>query len=220
MDFLTFITKMTEIGVASFAKVAAAAAWPIAIVVLALKFRVSVGGLLSRLTEATLPGGISTKFTPFIDRAETKAEAIPEPDVDATNVVQNVEVREFIQQASLEPGVIEANPTGVIMEMWLKVIGAAESLCRAKDASILASSTKRPMPDRKLFQEMMHRQLILPNEYSLLLDLQAIRNHAAHSQTNRPSSYDAERFRAMSEKLILTWALRENDPANADAPRE
>ncbi|WP_155627422.1 hypothetical protein [Burkholderia cepacia] len=209
MDLLTFISKIFEVSVSSLAKIASAAAWPVAVVLLALKFRTSVGALLSRLTEATLPGGISTKFSPDLDRAE--AAALTLPAAPNLPIQGEEEVRDIVDQTSVEPAVIAANPTGVIMEMWLKVVGAATDLLMLRPLTQISSSIRkgRGSEERTVFNELMAKQLITPEEFSLVSDLRTIRNRAAHSQSDRPSANDADRFRALAEKLILTWAVRE-----------
>ncbi|PLZ01140.1 hypothetical protein CY652_17820 [Burkholderia sp. WAC0059] len=190
MDFWTFVSKLIE-----------ALAWPGVVLYLILKFRDRFESLLGRLTEATLPGGITGKFSLDIEKAQEVVNEIPEPE---PAVIAEIERGNPIE---MDNRALKINPSGVIMEMWQKVLGQAKELLESGGALQEPSTAGRPLPPQTLFRMLETRNLVTPEEMKLVNQLHSIRNAVAHSQTQATPA-DADRYRAFSEKLILTWVVR------------
>jgi hypothetical protein len=105
-------------------KVFDAAAWPITVLVLVFKFSDRVRDLLDKLTEVSLPGGISGKFEQPLKSAEKLAERLDQTEA--------VEVG--VKAAEDDPVALNANPTGVIMEAWKGLEAIGSDLYQASDA--------------------------------------------------------------------------------------
>ncbi|MFP3798447.1 hypothetical protein [Paraburkholderia sp. SIMBA_027] len=190
MDFFTFVSKAIE-----------ALAWPGVVLYLILKFHDRFESLLGRLTKATLPGGISTEFATDLERAAKVVDEIPEPERTVINEIDRTATTET------DTRILTTNPSGVIMEMWQKVLGQAKELLDSSGAHQNLSSNKRPIPPQTLFRTLQEQNLVTPEEMKLVTELRSIRNAVAHSQT-QASPDDADRYRAFAEKLILTWVVR------------
>ncbi|WP_175804979.1 hypothetical protein [Burkholderia ambifaria] len=190
MDGLEFTSKVIE-----------AVAWPGTIVVLVFKFSDRFRDLLGKLTEVTLPGGISGKFEAPLRKAEYLREQI---QLDFGDDV-DVEVEDVPET---DPVALSANPTGVIMEAWkeLNLVGA--DLVNSSDLSVtnrLIFATAGPTE----IVNLLIREKQLPDaEVHLLRELQQIRNRAAHSVRDRPTPDDAERFLSLVHSLKLAWLGR------------
>lgn len=188
MDFWTFISKIIE-----------ALAWPSVVLYLILKFRDRFGSLLDRLTEATLPGGISGKFAPAFERAQEMVNEIPEPELAGGEEIEREIPSEKDDRA------LEINPSGVIMEMWQKVLAQAKELLESSGTQSITAG--RPLSPLKLVRTLEANNLITHDESKLVDELRSIRNAVAHSETQATPA-DADRYRSFSEKLILTWVVR------------
>ncbi|WP_175663088.1 DUF4145 domain-containing protein [Burkholderia ambifaria] len=186
MDWLTFISKLIE-----------ALAWPITIFLLALKFRDRVQELLGKLTEISLPGGISGKFEAPLQSAEQIAHELDlDLGADAT------------EESKTDPIALAANPTGVIMEAWkeLALVGAdliLMSRVPGMDLQIVSGAV-----GKDVLRELEKRGLIPDNEVKLLRELREIRNRAAHSTDRRPTVTEAERFLSIVKALESAWIGR------------
>lgn len=188
MDWLTFASKVID-----------AVAWPITVLVLVLRFSDRVRDLLGKLTEVSLPGGISGKFERPLKDAEQLAERL-----DQTPEVMEVDV----EVPEDDPVALHANPTGVIMEAWkgLEAIGA--DLYQASDAPRRDKMLMYTSGNSGVIDGLEHEKLIPDEEISLLRELRSIRNRAAHSTTDRPTPDEAERFVSLVRTLERVWLVR------------
>jgi hypothetical protein len=181
MDWLTFISKVIS-----------AIVWPAVAVFVVCKFRRSFSTLLGRLTKAEFPGGVKLEMAV----AEVLGNEIPE----APDAVRR-------DAAPYDPIALRANPAGVIMETWLALIAAAKA-----HLDLLAPAGSRPntlqlLVDESYVIRQMHDLGLLPaSEYALQKQLRRVRNQAAHDGDARPTPEDAERFRALADKLMFSWA--------------
>lgn len=187
MDGLTFASKVLE-----------AVAWPITVLVLAFKFSDRVRDLLDKLTEVSLPGGISGKFEKPLKSAEKLAERLDQTEAVAVGV----------EAPKDDPVALIANPTGVIMEAWkgLEAIGA--DLYQASDASSRDKMLMYTSGNQHVLSALEEDKLIPDDEIQLLRELSSIRNRAAHSTTGRPTSEAAERFVSLVRLLTGVWIGR------------
>ncbi|WP_152603268.1 MULTISPECIES: hypothetical protein [Burkholderia] len=202
MDSLTFISKIFEVSVSSLAKIVSAAAWPIAIVLLALKFRTSVGALLSRLTEATLPGGISWKFQQPLDDALqlAKESGLLSTEDERSNVADPIET--------------DANPAGVIMESWARLMSVAADLIQSSNVSNRDRMLMYMPENRNSSLSYLAEERVVPgDEIKLISELQTIRDRAARATTNPPTPADASRFVSIVRALEVAWVGRISNSA-------
>lgn len=185
MDWVTFASKALD-----------AVVWPITVLVLVFKFSDRFRELLGKLTEVSLPGGISGKFEQPLKEVEQLAKELPKAFDGG------------LQLAEGDPIALLANPTGVIMEAWKGLEAIASDLYQASDAprrdKMLNYSSKHPQGIAALEYE----KLIPNEEISLLRELRSIRNRVAHSTVDRPTPEDAERFTSVVRTLELVWLAR------------
>lgn len=190
MDFWTFISKLAD-----------ALAWPGVVLYLVLQFRNRFESLLDRLTEASLPGGITGKFSPAFERAQEVVDEIPEPEPAIVSGMERGAAIEADARAT------ETNPSGVIMEMWQQLLAQAKELLESSGVRQGSSTVGRALPSQTLFRMLKEHNLVKPEEMKLVDELRSIRNAVAHSQ-KKALPADAERYRSFAEKLILTWVVR------------
>lgn len=198
MDWLTFVSKVVE-----------ALAWPVTIGFLVLKFRDRFQELLGKLTEVSLPGGITGKFEVPLRKAELLREQL---SLDFDNAVPSVE--ESVPEA--DHVALSANPTGVIMEAWKELNHLGYDLIQSSDLpsrSKLMYATKR---NKEVVSALAAEKLVPNEEIELLRELQQIRNRAAHSVSDRPTPDDAERFLSLVYSLKVAWLTR----MSAQEPRD
>ncbi|NIF55574.1 hypothetical protein F3J19_26380 [Burkholderia sp. Ax-1724] len=186
MDWLTFTSKVIE-----------AAAWPITVIVLVFRFSERFGELLGKLTEISLPGGISGKFEKSLDTAEQVAKTIETP----------AELQVLSAAANDDVLALNANPTGVIMEAWKGLEAVGGDLYQASDATNSDRMLMYVSKHQGVLDVLEQERRIPENEVELLRELRSIRNRAAHSK-ERPTPEEAERFVALVRTLELQWMVR------------
>lgn len=189
MDFWTFVSKVID-----------ALAWPGLLLFLILKFRDRFGSLFDRLTEATFPGGFAGKFSPALERAKEVADEILPPQSDVAAQIEHT------NPIATDERALEANPSGVIMEMWQAVIAQAKELVETLGGRETVSSSRFVNP-AKIRGTLDGLHLATPEELQLFDELRLIRNDVAHSKV-RATPADAGRYRSLAEKLILQWVVR------------
>ncbi|HIE5947161.1 MULTISPECIES: DUF4145 domain-containing protein [Burkholderia cepacia complex] len=178
-------------------KIVEAVAWPATVLVLVFKFSDRFRDLLGKLTEVTLPGGISGKFETPLDNAEQIAREL---NLEAPDELQ-LDVRQ-------DPVALSANPAGVIMESWKDLEAMAAELLVAlpmpgRDTEIASGKL-----GKDVLKDLVSRGLIPEKEVELLRELREIRNRAAHATKQRPTSEEAERFTALVGSLKVAWLVR------------
>ncbi|KAB1593828.1 hypothetical protein C5O75_007805 [Burkholderia cepacia] len=184
MDGLEFTSKIVE-----------AVAWPGTVLVLAYKFSDRFRDLLGKLTEVTLPGGISGKFETPLKNAEHLAEQL-QLDFSGDDGI------EFTP----DPIALDANPTGVVMEAWKELNSVAGDYLAMADVS--RGDRVTAAAERDFIRLIEREKLIPPDEITLLRELREIRNRAAHSTTDRPTRDEAERFVTLVRALENLWVGR------------
>ncbi|WP_053567901.1 hypothetical protein [Caballeronia cordobensis] len=196
MDSPTFLLKLVEISMTSSAEILKAVAWPIVVLILAFEFREQWIALLRRMTKLEILGA-SSEFSQDLESLIPAAAKIHVPASEAANEAAQV----VAEQTRVSETVLEANPSGVIMEMWAKVRSTA-----AEIANELLADTRGRLAQNSI-PNLYAKGFITDEEFELAEELGRLRNEVARGKM-KPSTLDAERFRAMSEKLILSWVVR------------
>lgn len=186
MDGLEFTSKVIE-----------AVAWPGTVVVLVFKFSDRFRDLLGKLTEVTLPGGISGKFETPLKNAEHLAEQL-EIDFSSDDGI------EFTP----DPIALSANPTGVIMESWKELEAMGAELLASTSWPGRDTELARSIHGKDVIKELEARGFVTIKEFELLRELREIRNRAAHSISDRPTPEEATRFVSLVGSLKAAWLVR------------
>jgi hypothetical protein len=138
---------------------------------------------------------------PALLTAGEVADELPEPEVPANDYIKAA------AKTETDSRILQSNPSGVIMEMWQKVLSQGKELLDSQPGLIPPDAKKRPVPPQTLFRLLLENKLVTSEEMTLVNELRTIRNEVAHSKT-QASPEDADRYRAFAEKLILTWVVR------------
>jgi len=123
-------------------QLAGALAWPLAVLVIALLFRVQVVTLVARLDELRW-GNTSARFSRKLDRLERRALASPAPPVADTvpELALSGDHARFLQLLELSPG-------AAVIDAWARVEEGVESLRRRGKSAAL------PRPVRSMLAEL------------------------------------------------------------------
>jgi hypothetical protein len=170
MDILTFIAELFK-----------AAAWPIAVVVIALLFRTQFRELLVRLKKGKV-GPAEFEFEQSVKALTEEAPELiaPTPGFGTPSVQ-----------------LVASNPRAAILEAWLGVEDAVQKLARSRDISP-SSSARNPLA----LVRALERSQALDSQQSVLFnDLRALRNQAAHDSEFSPSTDSVLSYAQLAKSL-------------------
>ena len=171
MDVLTFIAELFK-----------ASAWPVAVVTVALVFRKQFRGLLGRLKKGKV-GPAEFEFENAVLELQQEAAELKLPAASQSAVPS-------LSQATLEP-------RAVILQSWLEVEAAVESLAR-KHGLFNALAT----PSSSHLVRALKRAGVLKPEYvGVFSELRLLRNQAAHERDFNPSPESVQAFARLAKEL-------------------
>jgi hypothetical protein len=203
--------------------VLSAVAWPFAAVFIIRLFKKEIIERIPKLSELSLPGGISAKFREGLAKVEAEVSAVPPPGieghVDVSEAPDTVSASATISGTATitaDPTVrddmaLRANPTGVVMESWKEL----EEKLRAF-AILKIGPRMEKAPPSKIALNLRNAGLIDMREYTSLHQLIELRNLAAHSMDPIEETV-AERFAILAERLAQEYSLR-HLTARAETP--
>lgn len=198
MDWLTFISSLVG-----------SVAWPIAAFAIAFLFRSQIRKLIDRIKRLSM-GDNSVDFGERLDEAEAEAGAvtvIPEAAAPEENALPLPDER--TQQ------LIALSPAAAVLDSW-RVIERKTLRMAAR----ISSGVGRSRDGRKMFtfrgaaKILLDGGIVPSNIYALLLDLQQLRNAAAHNED--VSKADAIRFTVLSAELLRFLEWWDDVYSNAD----
>ncbi len=197
MDWLTFLSSIVG-----------SVAWPIAAFAIAFLFRAQIRKLIDRIKRLSM-GDNSVDFGERLDEAEAEAVTVL-PSTAAPE--QNA----FLVPDERTQQLIALSPAAAVLESWRvierKTLKMAEpvysGLSRNRDG-------KRMFTFRGAVKALFDDGMISSSTYALLLDLQQLRNAAAH--TEDVSAADAIRFTTLSAEVLRFLDGPDVVPDNPDA---
>lgn len=148
--------------IAATGTVLSSAAWPIAIVTVAIIFKTSIAGLINRVKSFKGPGGIEVSAQEIINTELTPTPADVQPDPEVTETVR------------LPP--IEA-----IVTSWVRVERAIERLFDRSNLAMASFSSPRIMGPRQQLDHLYRSNIIGPSLMDEVRTLSRIRNSAVHN---------------------------------------
>ena len=163
MDTLTFIAEMTK-----------PLAWPLAIVTIALVFRPQIRALLSRIKRG--------KFGP--------AEFVFEEEIKELAEERSLLANQNPSQPPLAPvetasvSLAAANPRAAILEAWIGVEASVNQLVKTTTLPKFV----HPRDFSGVVRALARNGVIAAEDISLINEIRALRNQAAHDQEFTPSS--------------------------------
>jgi hypothetical protein len=98
--------------------------------------------------------------------------------------------------------VVEASPTGAVLEAWKQIEHEIEALARANEVPV------SPMPTT--LDGLVSRNVITPEARNSITGLRQLRNLAVHGPAGEVSANRAREFLAMAEAIL--WILRDTKP--------
>ncbi|WP_106640107.1 hypothetical protein [Allosphingosinicella vermicomposti] len=182
MDWLTFVSSLVG-----------SVAWPIAVFAIALLFRVQIRQLINRIKKLSM-GDNSVDFGEKLDEAEAEVvTVIPEGAAPAPTALPLPNQR--TQQ------LIALSPAAAVLDSWRvierKTLKMAEPFYTAGSPN---RDGKRVITFRGAVKTLFEIGMITSSTYTLLLDLQQLRNAAAHYDD--VSRADAIRFTTLAEEVL------------------
>jgi len=182
MDCLTFISSLIE-----------SVSWPIAAFAIAFLFRAQIRKLIDRIRKLSV-GENSVDFGEKLDEAEAEAVTVipaattPEPKVAP---LPDLRTQQLIALA----------PAAAVLDSWRvierKTLKMAEPYYSGSSPN---RDGKRMLTFRGAVKALFESGVISSSTYTLLLDLQQLRNAAAHDED--VSTADAFRFTALATEVL------------------
>ena len=171
MDVLTFIAELFKAG-----------AWPIAAVVIAIIFRKQFQALLGRLKKGKV-GPAEFEFEDAVRELQQDAADLKLPAASQAAVPT-------LSQATLEP-------RAVILQSWIEVESAVESLARKHGLfnALAASSSSQ------LVRALKRAEVLKPEYVAVFSELRLLRNRAAHERDFNPSPESVQGFARLAKEL-------------------
>jgi hypothetical protein len=209
-----------------------ALAWPLSAFFIVNLFKSEIIERIPRLSELTLPGGISAKFNEGLAKVEAATEAAPVEPIEArvghvedndlmraTGVVSEA-VTASVDSAPNDEVALRANPTGVVMEAWKSL----EQVLR-QAAVAIGQPANLKFPASVLVKGLRNARFISHEEEGSLLEMVELRNLVAHVADKTVTEVEAQRFmnlaRIFTGKLvarIVKHKLKNNDVSPVTAP--
>lgn len=182
MDCLTFISSLIE-----------SVSWPIAAFAIAFLFRAQIRKLIDRIKKLSM-GDHSVDFSEKLDEAEAEAvTVIPAAAAPESEGLQLPDPR--TQQ------LIALSPAAAVLDSWRvierKTLKMAEPFYSGTSPN---RDGKRVVMFRGAVKSLFENGMISSSTYTLLLDLQQLRNAAAHNED--VSAADAIRFTVLAAEVL------------------
>jgi len=195
MDALTFVSSV--IG---------SIAWPIAAFAIAFLFRAQIRKLLARIKKLSV-GDNSVDFGERLEEAEAVAEAarpaaLPEPEG------LGLPDRRTAQLIAL-------SPSAAVLDAWRRIETEVRTMANPLVAGV-TSTTQRPLTFRVAVKYLLEAGQISTSTYTLLHDLQQLRNAAAHGDD--VSAADAIRFTIIAKQAHFFLGGSDVQPDNPESP--
>lgn len=205
-----------------FSALVTALAWPLSAFFIVNLFKNEIIERIPKLSELTLPGGISAKFNKDLEKIATAVTRIPDalpagPENEragetapASSAVESKQsVSEQAVQTAVDRAEVHANPNGIVMAAWVNLELALRDLG--------ASGTNRVVFMRRdgpsiLIESMRAANKISDVELQLIKKLLELRDLAAHAK-EKISEADALRFKEIADSLAASY----RDAASAAA---
>jgi hypothetical protein len=149
-------------------------AWPIVIGILLYRSRETIGPLVGRLIELTLPGGVKATFERQLEKAREQAEELPRSKAE----IQHGPTPPPPDKDPSTPYKPTKPPFAVIIDAYkdvealLLVIG--DELAKREPTLKLGRGTR-------IMEELYRRRLVDENAFELFQTLRKARNTAAHT---------------------------------------
>lgn len=182
MDWLTFFSKLIE-----------NCAWPIVLLYIAIKYRLTLITLFGSLTSIKVGDFVDASFSRETAEVATKSEA------ELPNVAADAE------QQNLEQKLLELPPRLAILDSW-KILEAAITnylkYHNLQTASLFRGYARRWGPTQ-MVHELQKASIITPTQLELIRKLLILRNEVVHGPYGlEPSQDDAINY----VKSALTFA--------------
>lgn len=195
MDVLTFVSS-----------VVGSIAWPVAAFAIAVLFRSQIRSLMDRIKRLSM-GENSVDFGQKLDEAEAEVEAdtaisAAEPQVGGVSVPDD-------RTAQL----ISLSPSAAVLDGWKLVERKALEL--AQPLLLAATERSRLNSFRVAVKALFDAGRISRATYSMLMDLQALRNAAVH--TDDVSALDAIRFANLAKNAMF---MLDGPDVRPDSPKD
>ena len=181
MDVLTFI-----------AEIAKAAAWPVAVVTIALTFRPQLKQLLTRIKKGKI-GPAEFEFEERVRELQSESTALALPSPSTASLPSAAQA--------------EADPRSTVMRAWLEVETAIEDI--AKKSGHYNGLAPRNSPYS--MNALRKAKVVDPSLIALYRELRSLRNQAAHEIDFNPSPESVVSFVRVSKELEA--ALRKVESA-------
>lgn len=194
MDWLTFIASLFK----SIAELASAWSWPLAVGFCAYLFKAEIRAKLKDIRSFKAPGGFEANFT------EELAEVEATFDSDVQVELKGVTAKALAGNLgiTIDNGVVQANPAGVIMVAWRDI---ELELRRLTYDSTLpdTTSTKNRRTVGFIINELHQKEVLDSNQVEVLKQLQRLRNKAAHEPEAALSKETVDRYTALAQRMLF-----------------
>jgi hypothetical protein len=194
MDWLTFIASLFK----SIAELASAWSWPLAVGFCAYLFKAEIRAKLKDIRSFKAPGGFEANFT------EELAEVEATFDSDVQVELKGVTAKALAGNLgiTIDNGVVQANPAGVIMVAWRDI---ELELRRLTYDSTLpdTTSTKNRRTAGFIINELHQKEVLDSNQVEVLKQLQRLRNKAAHEPEAALSKETVDRYTALAQRMLF-----------------
>lgn len=185
MDWMTFVSSLVG-----------SIAWPVAAFAIAFLFRSQIRKLLDRLRKLSV-GDNSMDFSKELEEAEDTAKAIVAESAEALPSAPNALPLPDTRTQQL----IALAPAMAVMDIWKplerKIVKLAEPLALSR----MKNRDGKTVPGARIGARiLLDNGVITSATYSLVRDLNELRNRAAHSEDGVGRA-DALRFFTLAEEL-------------------
>lgn len=202
-EVLTFISSLVT-----------ALAWPISAFLIVNLFKNEIIERIPRLSELTLPGGISAKFNKDLEKVEAvPTDRFPVPAVEAqighvegddvmsVSAEASPPVPKTIQPAGPDQAALRANPNGTVMEAWVNLELALREMGQSAPQPVVIGTKYGAAA---LVGRLRTAGIISSDEELKLHTLLELRNLAAHAQ-EKISEDGALRFKEIADSLAASY---------------
>ena len=173
-----------------FANITASLAWPIVVLVIALKYRTHIVATLNNLKSVRF-GGAEATFDRDLQQATEKAKAL-EPSSSEIEQANQDRTNELVKMSA-------TSPSGAIIEAWKDVEQAAREMVESSGLP-LNNLPSRPYYSLQVF---LSKNALLPKaEIETFRELRMIRNRAAHPSEHDVTVDQARRYVLLADRLV------------------
>lgn len=205
MDWMTFVTKMTE-----------ALIWPVMVFAIVILFRKQVLALLPSLNKLTLPGGIEANFEKKLDTVEritTSTVFAGENDSDDDELLGSAVI--LPTKPKTDEIALKNNPTGAVMENWKELeLAILIGLVQIGVTTFLTA----PATLIELIHFSRVKGLIDARDAEAIDVLRELRDDVAHGYKAIISSDSAERFAVQAQHIVSNIQRRVHELQSKGRP--